>query len=486
MSDPPRRSGRKRTKNTRYADDVVDDIRELIESENEGPSQPVPEEDDVDDDEEFEGDAVANEVEDDLLDGEEEVASSKDYQSDESDFATPDEDRDEGEATVTGPLRSNNKRGPKPKEIVPNENDTHSRGMIHSWGSISKEATAIDVAGSDPRDQEPVFRERSKWIDYSTLPPRLPDSKGAGGFDYPYVCTEEMRQTEARCFNAWYKEESGQERIAKAQKATPIGPDKAQLYVPSVLPVHTILLGPYGNQKAFEVAAGSSVSLQETWEAAEAEANFAEDQRSAPQSRNGWILNLGDRVRSLDWAPHHDRDLQYLAVATASDPPPEHPKVSAFEPIEAYRASFSVWSFGSREEDGVQMMDLNTKPQMVQIACTDWGAVRRLQWCPSARPVPDDSYNNVESIGLLAGVWTDGYVRVLDIRIDSQAGPRKRFGNSPQDRLLNTSSHACSALFQRRLCCKTPRHDLHLSQLGLCHRARSRPRQRLRRRLGRC
>jgi transcription factor C subunit 6 len=48
----------------------------------------------------------------------------------------------------------------------------------------------------------------------------------------------------------------------------------------------------------------------------------------------------------------------------------------------------------------------------------DWNSARRLKWCPA--PIQEHANEaNGQRLGFLAGVWQDGYVRVLDIHLPS-------------------------------------------------------------------
>ncbi|KAI4150255.1 MAG: hypothetical protein LQ340_004198 [Diploschistes diacapsis] len=342
--------------------------------------------------------------------------------TDDSDFDTPDED---GQHKTPEP-GSVDKRL-KQKRPPPDEDEFHSRGIPASHGSISKYATTFDLAGNDPQDQESIIRERNNWIDYATLPPRVMTGEGNGGMDHPLVFTQEMRDAESQSFKEWYLEQGGREEMSRAQNTISLSDDDARTYAQDVLPSHSVLIGPYGKQKLFDIVPSEPLSLREAWHATESQAEPSPDSRTTHQLRTGWLLNLGERIRWLDWAPHHSGAVQYLAVATASNPPPNHPKCTAFESVEPYKAIIYIWSFGTKLVNGVRIMNMDVKPRVVQVVCTEWGAVRRLQWCPAAGPGSVKGKENIESIGLLAGIWMDGWVRVLDIKVDNTS--KTRFGN---------------------------------------------------------
>ena len=90
---------------------------------------------------------------------------------------------------------------------------------------------------------------------------------------------------------------------------------------------------------------------------------------------------------------------------------------------------------------------LVTCPMSTQILCTDWGDAKQLKWCPTPFDIPRPA--NGTWLGLLAGVWADGAVRVVTVIVpDSPNGQSK------------------SLAYQgNRLLRKATRHNLYLSGL---------------------
>ena len=424
MSEPARRSTRRRTKNTRYTNDLVDDIRALVESDPEISDREAPIDNGSNDDEDFTQDLVQDESEDDVvvLSGEDEGTLNEKGQANGSDSASSDEQRYGGDDT--GSTGAKSKRQTKPKDT-----NSHSRGLPLDKKSVSKEATATELSGGHPEDMEPVLRERMKWIYHETLPPRGPTPKETGGLDFPFVFTQEMREAEAESFRKWYVDDGGQDKIERAQSAVSLDGETARSYTPRTQLYHDVLLGPYGSQKLFKFKPGNALSMPDAWASAEAQLDPSPE-KPRDHSRDGWLISLGDRIHCLGWAPNHDEDVQYLAIATTSDPPPNHPRVTAFEPVDPYKASITIWAVRAKDEDGTWMMDMSIEPKIVQVLCTEWGAVRRMQWCPAAGPMNDEA-GGLTSIGLLAGVWTDGFLRVLDVKIDPTRKTRGIFGKIP-------------------------------------------------------
>ena len=55
--------------------------------------------------------------------------------------------------------------------------------------------------------------------------------------------------------------------------------------------------------------------------------------------------------------------------------------------------------------------------------CPDWGDPRQLKFCSTPREERDGYGEDGHRLrlALLAGVWADGFVRVLDLRVDRRA-----------------------------------------------------------------
>jgi transcription factor C subunit 6 len=129
----------------------------------------------------------------------------------------------------------------------------------------------------------------------------------------------------------------------------------------------------------------------------------------------------------MAWAPNQDGLSQYLAIAA---PITEEQKnelrteesepFSAFQPSESFPSALQIWEFKAQEsKTGTKSLDMDHKPQLRQVICADWGDLRRLAWCamPRERRKEDEEHTKMP-IGLLATVWTDGSLRVLDIKTD--------------------------------------------------------------------
>jgi transcription factor C subunit 6 len=169
---------------------------------------------------------------------------------------------------------------------------------------------------------------------------------------------------------------------------------------------------------------GEPLHLTKAWRLA-LDSNAGESAPTGPSielERNGWIINLGAKIQSLAWAPNHDEDTQYLAVALDQPDPKRSVRQSAFDPTRAYKSSIQIWQFEAREADDLPKgLDPGNQPVLAKIICTEWGMCKEIKWCP----VPKSSDNEADGkshLGLMATVWSDGYVRVLDIAISGIEG----------------------------------------------------------------
>jgi transcription factor C subunit 6 len=145
--------------------------------------------------------------------------------------------------------------------------------------------------------------------------------------------------------------------------------------------------------------------------------------------REGWILNLGSRVQCLAWAPNCTGTSQYLAVSV---PITEQQKIAvgetvpkgapAFTPSAPYPAAIQIWSFDSvKVGQPPRRLDMSVKPRLRLVACGDAGDIKRLSWCPMPRAKKQDGGDEDVYIGLLGGIWGDGTVKVLDIRLNKKS-----------------------------------------------------------------
>jgi len=380
---PQRKSGRQRVPNRKYADDGLETLNKVLSSDSEDDLaviQQLQEESNSDD--EFPEDQLAIEPDD-------EDDSLADDASDDSAILTPVEEyedahsyasSDPGETIAPRQIKTTRRR-----ENRYGDPSLHSRGMQETPIKTDSNRSRVELfAGGGIEDVFHIAKSRDQWAADPTLPR---GSRLCRLFSH----TEDKRRMEATVGWDWYYNEGGREEFARRQNTTRLSPDEATEYIPGAKGTsHTFLMGPYGGQKLFDFAPLQSLELSKSL-------NYG----SLPQNGDskGWMLNAGSCVKCIDWAPNHD-NTQYLALATG---PPRHS--SSFLASQS-ASSVQIWAIAAHS------VAINPPmPELRTVLCSEWGPIQQLKWCPvprNARGLGEDTLN----IGLLAGIWSDGFARV--------------------------------------------------------------------------
>lgn len=309
------------------------------------------------------------------------------------------------------------------------QNDAHCRGLVEQRKHIhGRQSVLMQMFGPHKEDWLSILRSRDQWLASPTLPNRGFGTKRIGGMRHFFSHTEEMRSIEGGVGWDWYYSDGGREAFSNRQKTRILTPTDGFAYVPKASkPATNILMGPYGKQKVFSLPYLEYLHLDEAWKLPESTI-FATGQEKSNEKREGWILNSGTSIRCLAWA-QNQAQTQYLAISTNTLKSPESSKVSpAFTPSDPLPSSIQFWAFTPRLESDFGFLDSKRRPQLQLVICTNWGDAKQLKWCPVPRISRDEESLGIISIGLLAGIWTDGYVRVLDIQMEKSAGSVTNYG----------------------------------------------------------
>lgn len=316
-----------------------------------------------------------------------------------------------------------------PKNIV------RSRGLIElSSKNPSKEDMLKFMAGGHPQDWVDFLRTKDRWLTDPTLPTKADSKRGKEGMCHHFSHTKEKREMEATIGWDWYYDQGGRELFAKRQKTQILTPDEGRGYIPKpVEQSHKFLMGPYGNQKLFSLKTGHSMYLNDAWEPTH-ETN--QGSTKPGEVRDGWMLNLGTSIKCLDWATNQDGDIQYLAVATAQPKPnllqPLSEVSPAYTPSAPIRSCIQMWEFplGINPPDHKTLPKSPRKPPALRfVICTEWGDIKQLKWCQVPRTFRDNDFAAGKiPLGLLASVWSDGLVRILDVSLDKNRGAIVSYG----------------------------------------------------------
>ena len=414
---PTRRSGRGRIPNKKYADDSLKELNTILDSDPEQEVQGAEFDASDNEDEEFRAETVIS-----VPSAESGSASGPGSPS--SGVATPVEDADDlgdvisdhDEPVISSyvPVVSMAKEKPKRRKRKPVRSTVRSRGIPDNpLSGFNKLSRLVPLAGPAKADQEVVLKSLQHWIDEATLPRR-------SRFRFPFTHTPQKRDMESSQGWDWYYDHGGKSFFAEGQRLRDLGPRESARYFPK--PTHmkpNVLLGPYGGQKAFSLPQLQCLSVDEAWRDAISAAD--EQERGATGRRqHAWLLNAGDRVRCLDWATNQDTERQYLAIATKRPRSEVPAKVApAFNAAPGTPSAIQIWCFHSLtgNEREVSSFDSDRPPELKQMWCVEWGDPKQLKWCPMPRKRRDE-HGDHDELGLLAAVFDDGIVRLLDISVE--------------------------------------------------------------------
>lgn len=435
MSSPARKSARRRQPSKKYTVDAFEglDIPDSV-ADSTRPA-PIPIEDSGDD-ADFHADAnVSPEP------AEDELSNAGDIEREEPDElddanTQAEEEYDNEEESVVGasdaekPLFRKGKRK-KPEWGKSKGGRAHQadprfqpRGLLEPATRGSKEVQRLFMFGPTVEDQTPPLQGHFKWSAEPTLPSRNSSAGGFGGFTRSFSLREEAVKRESDEGWEWYDLEGGKESFSTAQAVSALDPAEGQTYMPAIsTPPLKFAMGPFKDQRLYKLHVGSSMNLNEAFVPEAPSADLPTPSQDPRSVRNGWFVNLGRRVTSLDWVPNQKGPRQFLAISTLSDTVSESEEAAyeatkspAFTPQPSYKASIQIWEFRA-DDDG--RVDMQQPPQLRRVICTAWGELKSLKWCPAPRIYPESSETSALNLGLLASFWGDGAVRVLDVSISA-------------------------------------------------------------------
>ena len=415
LTNSVRKSGRQRVPNKKYTVDPFEDL-DTLNSESEVDLEALQQLQDLKNDDDFPEDHIdENEDEESLADG----------GFDGSAILTPEEEHEDVKSYASsdsgGRGHQGTSKGRRRKSrgyTSTRDSDVHSRGMVENFMKADHEKSRLRLfAGSGVEDIVHVVRSRDQWAADPTLPSRKK-------LCHQVSHTAEKRQMEATLGWDWYYDQGGRESFAEKQNVRTLSLEEGIAYLPEATNSSlSFLMGPYGRQQVSSLAISESLGLEKLWCIASGPSEkVVEGFESHERRRLGWMLNVGTRVRCLDWAPNHHGKLQYLALAVAkastSTRPATPNEPPAFTPSSPEPSSVQIWAF----EASNNFTGASRPPELQQVLCTEWGEVNQLKWCPVPRVERNENAIGRISIGLLAGIWGDGCARVLDIQLEREQG----------------------------------------------------------------
>ncbi|OQV07864.1 hypothetical protein CLAIMM_12225 [Cladophialophora immunda] len=429
----PRRSGRQRKVNPRYANGGWDKetLRVLrAESESSG-SSPAAESASADSD-----DGVAANHGSAQEDDGASLASAASVQS--SDVETPDqEEEDDGEMSVASddgvPSRKRRSQISRAAQATPAGEATRSRG-VQPPSQLGKREAYANIFGPEVDDLCDVLVARDTWLKGQdvTVPSRQTlsvaiqqsrdlDQSSTGRDDESPPPPE--KENSATMDSLFETVRSHQVLEAIDLKAV------YEKYLLRDMPGQSVVLGPWGKQTKFGLDYLSSLDLGQAWLDHEqpGDAETSSHARKLPAQRRyhqAWLFNVGEKVQCFAWAVGA-HPVQYLAVAVKCTSAQrrmasfgkecERP---AFHPSPAYPTSIQIWAFHTKSTsiEGMRTLAMDAEPSLAVVIGTEWGNIRQLRWCqldPDIETNHEDTVN--PTIGLLAAVSSDGHARVIAV-----------------------------------------------------------------------
>lgn len=269
--------------------------------------------------------------------------------------------------------------------------------------------------GASTKDHDAIEKARRKWLRNATLPSRVEDSHGFGGMCSTFFVDEQTRAKDSDSESQWWFDGAGEKALDSLQALDTLEESSALDYMLEKRNGDAdIIMGPYSSQTQLKLSPGESLSMIDVWQHDSDRGNRSS---TSENYKRGFILNLGAKVNCLDWAPNTDGSAQYLAVSTLPQRqtlhrPLQNPVAPAFTPRPSYKANLQIWRFQT-SADGT--IDVTRRPNLEIVLCTEWGDVKALKWCQMS--FAHGAQSEISQVGLLAGVWGDGALRILDISL---------------------------------------------------------------------
>lgn len=301
------------------------------------------------------------------------------------------------------PIPLNKGKRVRPRPPPPNADRLRTRGVADFSKIGGQEIRLKDLFGPGSEDLKPILTTRDYWSTQETLPLRQD-----GGLRRSFFERDGAREKEVQILQNWYAD-VGREAFARGQTISSLSLEESRLYRNTPGPDSlNILWGPIDEPQLLAFKKDTYANISEPWK--------------ENKDRRGWLFNLGSRIQDAQWAVDEEGSTQYLAVATEQRPagrqpqPLEYPKAPAFCAAKPFPASIQIWGFEATDD---LKMDTSIEPRLQILICTKWGAPKQFRWCPIKATQDQKASGNTEDkhIGLLAGIWSDGKARILDISI---------------------------------------------------------------------
>ncbi|KEQ59694.1 uncharacterized protein M437DRAFT_56504 [Aureobasidium melanogenum CBS 110374] len=299
------------------------------------------------------------------------------------------------------------------------------RGLLEPAARGSKELQRLFFFGPAKDDQMPALKSHYKWGAELTIPSHEANAGGFGGFTTSYYHGDAAIKAESQDGWNWYEKEGGRQTFRSRQLTTFLSSQEAQVYIsPAAHPTCQVLMGPYKRQTLFKLKLHASLDLNDPWIPQAPSINTPALAQDTKSQRNGWMLNIGEKIQHLEWAPNLSGSRQFLAVTTSpligSDAEEQNfsaPYAPAFAPRPPSKSSIQIWEFRATSQGRI---DATYAPVLRKVICSEWGDVKTFRWCPMPRHIVAEQASERLNLGLLAGIWADGALRVLNVFVTAK------------------------------------------------------------------
>ncbi|EXJ80045.1 hypothetical protein A1O3_08331 [Capronia epimyces CBS 606.96] len=451
MVEAARRSARQHKVNPIYANDGWDKdtlrvLRASSESSGSSPDEKAPVSD--------HGNEQSSEAADDIS-----LDSAPPSQS--SDIQSLSEDDDDislvSKNNTTGVKNSREK--PHLRVSSSTAASAHSRGIAPGQSRGSKRAAYEKTFGPGVEDLSDVLRARDSWLKGRdvTIPSRRSISNAiAHSRTSRSSCAPTGNEAHTPLSPISTNDTPLAEIIHNNQILTEIDDQELhEKYLPRRATSHSIVLGARGKQSRFNLAQLSSLDFGQAW-SVDTKSYMAAEQairESVPNRRHheGWLLDVGEKVQCMAWAPLNGH-LQYLAIVTRCTPgqrrsvPGDGSDRPAFHPSPSYSSSIQIWAFQTEptETNHVRTLSFKVPPMLALVVATDWGDIRRIEWCPSIATeiITHPTYRPDVVTGLLGVISTDGCARVLALRLPENLNSHSPIALKAEQAGVTISPHA--------------------------------------------
>lgn len=404
------RSSRRDAPRKRYTIDAFEGIEELVLASDEHSGSEAVEQDaeeDEDDPGSFHASAESVVPSDGEMSGIIEIGAVEEIEDD-ADSNAGEHDLDDSISIADdpdGPISTPKQRGKRKVGDVHNaELETYTRGVLDQslvHNRMSKRKRRLHYFGPT-KDWSDLWKARAKWGYEVCYPNRKQKKDGSGGFAYTAAYNRELAKVEVNW--KWYHEGGGKEGFKKRLVVSALSQADAQAHLPhDGEGVRSVVMGPVDQQRLYHLQPRQFLPLATSFEYTPQLGQ--KWTRTLPKDyKTGYLINLGARVQSLDWAPSQLGSKHFLAVAViperdaAEDAP-------AFSPQPDYESSIQIWEFTA---DATGHIAIDVSPKLRKVICTSVGDIKSLKWCPV--PAQQSAV-----LGFLAFISGDGAVRVIAV-----------------------------------------------------------------------